>query len=110
MESAPNWKWYYNTGASSMLSKLITLASGETMHHFAAEFLFEPLGIARHYWESDDHGINYGGFGLNLLPRDLAKYGFLHLHRGWWDQQQVISEEWVDESTRMHTMFCPGYG
>ncbi|MFX1403808.1 MAG: serine hydrolase domain-containing protein [Promethearchaeota archaeon] len=110
MECAPNWKWYYNTGASSMLSTLITVTSGESMHHFAAEHLFQPLGITRHYWESDRQGINYGGFGLSLLPRDMAKYGFLYLHKGRWEQQQVISEEWVVESTQMHTMFCPGYG
>lgn len=110
MACAPNWKWYYNTGASSMLSTLITMTSGKTMYQFADENLFQPLGITRHYWESDHQGINYGGFGLSLLPRDMAKYGFLHLHKGRWDQQQVISEEWVVESTRMHTLFCPGYG
>jgi CubicO group peptidase (beta-lactamase class C family) len=110
MAYAPNWKWYYNTGASSILSALITITSGDNMQDFAAEHLFQPLGITRHYWENDRHGINYGGFGLSLLPRDMAKYGFLHLHNGRWDQQQIISEEWVTESTRMHTLFCPGYG
>jgi CubicO group peptidase (beta-lactamase class C family) len=110
MASAPDQRWYYNTGASSMLTTLISLTTGQTALEFATEHLFQPLGISRYYWESDTQGSNYGGFGMNLLPRDMAKYGFLYLHNGRWDDLQIISAEWVAESSSTHTCFYPGYG
>jgi CubicO group peptidase (beta-lactamase class C family) len=110
MAYPPNQRWFYNTGASSMLTTLINLTTGETPLDFAVEQLFQPLGITRYFWEADSEGINYGGFGMNLLPRDMAKYGFLYLHNGRWDEQQVISADWVIESTSPHTVFNIGYG
>ena len=110
MECAPNLKWYYNTGASSMLSALVTSTSGDAALDFAIEHLFQPLGITRYSWLADSHGINYGGFGMSLLPRDMAKYGFLFLQNGQWDGQQIISTSWIAESTSTHTVFYPGYG
>ncbi len=110
MACAPDRKWFYNTGASSILSALINLTSGQTTLDFARDHLFHPLGITQYAWESDAQGINYGGFGLSLLPRDMAKYGFLYLHKGRWDDQQIVSENWVVESTYTHTVFFHGYG
>jgi CubicO group peptidase (beta-lactamase class C family) len=110
MVCAPNIKWYYNTGASSMLSALISVTSGGTTLDFAQEYLFNPLGIKRYSWSADSHGINYGGFGLSLLPRDMAKYGFLYLQNGRWEDQQIISASWIAESTYTYTLFYPGHG
>jgi CubicO group peptidase (beta-lactamase class C family) len=110
MACPPDRRWYYNTGASSMLSTLITVTTGESTHNFAREWLFQPLGITRSAWEADLNGINYGGFGLNLLPRDMAKYGLLYLQNGRWDNQQIISTDWIAESTFTHTVFYQGYG
>ena len=33
-----------------------------------------------------------GGWGLTLIPRDMARFGFLYLDRGIWDNNQVISK------------------
>lgn len=110
MACPPDRRWYYNTGASSMLSTLITVTTGETAHDFAREWLFQPLGITRSIWEADLDGINYGGFGLSLLPRDMAKYGLLYLQNGRWEDQQIISAEWITESSSTHTVFYQGYG
>ena len=43
---------------------------------------------------------SYGIAGLYLTPRDLAKYGYLYLNKGNWNGSQVVSEQWVEESTR----------
>jgi CubicO group peptidase (beta-lactamase class C family) len=110
MACPPDRRWYYNTGASSMLSTLITVTTGETAHDFAREWLLQPLGITRSIWEADMDGINYGGFGLTLLPRDMAKYGLLYLQNGRWEDQQIISAEWITESSSTHTVFYQGYG
>ena len=42
----------------------------------------------------------------------MAKIGFLYLHKGVWENQQIISSDWVEESTRKHVAArgFPGYG
>jgi len=34
--------------------------------------------------------------------RDMAKFGYLFLKGGHWDNQQIISKHWVEESTKRH--------
>ncbi len=36
--------------------------------------------------------------GLFLKNEDLAKIGYLYLHDGVWDGQQVVSKDWVKQS------------
>ena len=64
--------------------------------------LFQPLGITDSRWSSDPAGITTGATGLALRPRDLAKFGFLYLHQGQWDDSQLLPKEWVAASTSKH--------
>jgi len=32
----------------------------------------------------------------------MAKFGFLYLNRGRWDNQQLLSEDWIETSTKDH--------
>ncbi|MEO0596924.1 MAG: 6-aminohexanoate hydrolase, partial [Chloroflexota bacterium] len=34
-----------------------------------------------------------------LTPRDMARFGFLYLNDGVWDDQQIISKTWIERST-----------
>lgn len=66
--------------------------------------LFAPLGITNYIMNTDDTGmIPYFGGGLHLTPRDLLKFGQLYLNKGNWKGQQIISENWVQESFKKHT-------
>ena len=38
-----------------------------------------------------------------MRPRDMAKIGYLILNRGQWHGQQILSEKWIDISTRPYT-------
>jgi CubicO group peptidase (beta-lactamase class C family) len=53
-------------------------------------------------WTKDPLGITTGGWGLTLTPRDMARFGFLYLNRGRWDDRQIISQQWVDGSTALN--------
>ena len=59
----------------------------------------EPLHQS---WRQDPQGIECASFGLYLTARDMAKFGFLYLNQGKWDNQQLLSKEWVETSTRDH--------
>lgn len=108
----PGVTWHYNTGASHILSGIVTAATGLSTLEFAEENLFKPLGITRYAWSEDGAGTIIGGFDLQLSPRDMAKFGYLYLHDGRWGGKQIVSEEWVERSTSTLTRptAALGYG
>ena len=52
---------------------------------------------------ADPQGINTAGWGLFITPTDMAKIGQLYLNRGAWNCRQLVSAEWIDESTKVHS-------
>jgi len=95
----PGTKFNYNSGAVHLLTAILQNVTGKTALEYAEEKLFQPLGFEDYNWTVDPQGIYFGGFGLELLPRDMAKFGFLYLHNGTWDGQQIVPKAWVQNST-----------
>jgi CubicO group peptidase (beta-lactamase class C family) len=95
----PGSRFVYNTPASYMLSAIVQKKTGLNLVDYLEPRLFEPLGIARPTWQSDDRGIAMGGFGLWLRTEDIARFGQLYLQEGVWDGRQLIPAEWVKTAT-----------
>ena len=114
MSEQPGTRWNYNGGTSHLLSALVAGFSGtnDTLD-FAREFLFLPMGITVSDWEFDGTEIiRQGGGGLWLRPRDMAKFGYLYLHDGNWEGEQIIPAAFVADSVSTHSYFdqSSGYG
>ncbi len=103
MITAPGNKFNYCSGCSHVLSAVLQQATNMNPRDFADQYLFKPLGITHVNWDTDADGTPIGGWGLRLTPRDMAKLGYLYLHHGQWDGQQIVSAEWVKGATRTHT-------
>jgi CubicO group peptidase (beta-lactamase class C family) len=102
MAQEPGTVFNYNSGGSHLLSAIINKTTRMSALDFARKNLFAPLGITDAFWSSDPNGINTGGYGLELTPRDMAKFGYLYLKNGVWDGQSVVSAAWVKASTVSH--------
>jgi CubicO group peptidase (beta-lactamase class C family) len=103
MEKDPGEEWSYNSGGIELLGGAIEYATGYEVADFAEQFLFDPIGIDYYRWWREPNSGQYGcGGGLDLLPRDMARFGFLYLNNGTWNDTQVVSSEWVDFSTNMY--------
>jgi len=95
----PGQKFNYNGGLSALLGEIIRRTSGLDAEKFSEKYFFDPLGISHYRWlKYYDGSINTGG-GLLLKSRDMAKIGQLMLNDGKYNGKQIVSEEWITEST-----------
>ena len=99
MSNAPGSAFNYNSGNPHLLSAIITKLTGLSALDYANAKLFGPLGINDATWPHDPQGISVGGYGLNLLPRDMAKIGYLYLRNGAWEGKQLLPSAWIDKVT-----------
>jgi len=102
VSGTPGETFHYNDSAAHLLSGILTRTTHVTALEFANKYLFQPLGIPLPPWEADPQGNSVGGDGLALRPREMAKIGYLYLHQGLWDGQQLIPAEWVRTATQKH--------
>jgi len=103
MEYEPGEHWSYNSGGIELLGGVIEQTTGYSVIDFAEEYLFNPIGIKLFTWWRVPASGQYGcGGGLYLKPRDMARFGYLYLNNGTWNETQVISSEWVNVSTQMY--------
>ena len=103
----PGSRFLYNNKAVNLLAGVVQAASGERLDRFLDRTLFQPIGIREHEWELDKAGNPHGMAGLSLHPVDLARIGQLMLGRGAWGGARVLSQDWVDASTRPDQPLSP---
>lgn len=106
LAAMPGDVFSYATSGVVTLGSVITRASGLRIPDFADRYLFGPLGITMYRWpitnSRENQGLAMTGGGLNLRPRDMLKFGQLYLNGGVWEGERLISESWIEESTRKH--------
>jgi CubicO group peptidase (beta-lactamase class C family) len=109
-QDTPGAGFNYSSAHTQLLSAILTKIVEEPLRDYAQRNLFSPLGIpAKNWgWGADDQGYYLGGWGMNLLPRDIARFGYLYLNDGYWDGKQVVSKEWVQQSTSKQIAAYPG--
>ncbi len=100
MATIPGTSFVYCGGASHLLQAIIDRTVNITTFQFAQQYLFQPLGISPGSWGSSPSNVVCGAHDLHLTPRDMAKFGYLFMNNGSWDGRQVISKNWVMDSTR----------
>jgi CubicO group peptidase (beta-lactamase class C family) len=99
MVFAPGERIQFSDAFAHLVSALIQQATGMSAAEYAQQNLFEPLGFADVTWWADPQGVSQGCDGVAWSASDLAKLGYLYLHHGEWDGQQVVSSGWVETST-----------
>lgn len=98
--SEPGTRWVYSGGATALLGRMIALGTGRSLHAFAREALFDPLGVGASEWLTDAQGEEFAASGLRLRPRDLLRIGELVLRGGEIGGRRIVSGEWMAAATR----------
>lgn len=112
----------YSDASAHLLSGIITKTTGLTTREFSNKYLCSKIGMTEipevdmksfnindilftkeKGWLSDKQGLTIGGWGLTLTLNDMAKFGQLYLNNGLWNDEQVISKDWVEKSTKNYS-------
>jgi CubicO group peptidase (beta-lactamase class C family) len=101
---APGEVFQYKTLDTAVLGWLIEkVGGGSSVAAYTAQCLWEPLGAeADGYYIMDGpagEGREFSGAGFNATLRDFARVGQMMLDDGRADGRQIVSQEWVREST-----------
>ena len=97
MAQEPGKVFNYSSGVSELLAFIFQKEAGQDIEKYGEKYLFAPLGMD-HYWKRSPMGVVDTEGGLFLRTADLAKIGYLYLHDGMWDGQQIVSKDWVKQS------------
>lgn len=117
VDSAPGETFSYSSGASTLMSRFVRVASGMGPEAFAMQELFSPLGIDNVHWEGyDEQGMGFGmtdwpnpdgdatlGFSLWLSARDMLKLGELYLNKGVYNGRRILDESWIEAAWQKYT-------
>lgn len=98
----PGTELNYSTGNTHLLCYILQQATGMSAYEFGKEYLFDLVGMDSVTCKADAQGISDGGNGFSMNVYDMARFGQLFLQQGVWQGQQIISKEWITESTTMH--------
>lgn len=93
-------KFEYRNPQADLLSAILIKATGNSVQDFSSEYLFDPLGISYFNWDNyRDNNYPLMSGSLGLRPRDMLKIGQMVLDQGVYGGKQIISSDWIQEST-----------
>lgn len=95
----PGLQFYYSSGNSNLLSKIIRQMVGENEYHaFPYHRLFHKIGMYHTLLEPDASGTFVGSSYIFATARDYARFGYLYLNDGVWKGEKILPEGWVQRS------------
>ena len=120
----PGTVFEYNDTRVNLLALVATSVWRRSLPEVLRELVMDPIGASPTWrWHGYDNswitldgrevqavsgGSHWGG-GMLINAYDLARFGLLTMHKGVWNGERIVSEEWIDLSTTP-TDVQPTYG
>lgn len=100
----PGVYFNYNKYHPQLLGMILERSTGMSVTEYTQTRLWDPLGMEFDgAWALDsvESGFEKMEAGLNARAIDYAKFGMLFLNGGKWEGNQMVSGDWVEESTSL---------
>ncbi|MEO9967891.1 MAG: serine hydrolase [Reichenbachiella sp.] len=96
-EFIPGEVWYYSSGTSNIISSQMSrfFESKEEYLRFPYDSLYGRIGMYSMLMETDASGEFVGSSYAWATARDWSKIGQLCLQNGLWNEQRILSEDWI---------------
>ena len=112
----PGSFWHYNNWDFNALGTIYEQQTGETIFESFEDRIAGPLQM-EDYRPSDGEYVTgakseHAAYPFRMTARDLARFALLYLREGRWADRQIVSADWVAESTAAHSSIGAesGYG
>lgn len=105
LKSEPGKEFEYISGNSELLGLVLERSlKNKSITEYLQEKLWRPLGMeydASWSIDKNNNGLEKTFCCINARARDFAKIGRLYLNKGNWNGKQIVSQNWVKESTKI---------
>jgi len=100
VEKTPGTFWIYEGGNTVLLGMILEKATGRAVSDYFFQKVWSCIGAEYNtYWNLDHMGgLEKTYTGVYATARDFARIGKLYMHDGVWDNDTVISPEYVRQS------------
>ena len=95
-------KFHYNNYHPLLLGIIIERSTGKSVTDYFQEKMWNKIGAKYNAsWSIDSKKSKFEKMesGLNFRAIDFAKVGSMLLHKGVWNENRIVSEQWIDKST-----------
>ncbi len=113
----PGTSGIYSNDTANMLAELLTIKFNEDLYPFIKREVMDPIGMSPSHWKWRNNsyrsntvqGIKSREFasGLTITHRALARIGYLYLHQGNWNGQQIIKSDTIKRLTSPTSLPAP---
>lgn len=94
--------WAYQNTDSMLLGGILEASTGQPVADFADTYLFSKIGMSANWWT--DEASNVMTYCcIDATSRDFARFGLLFARDGRWQDEQIMTAQWVAESTTVPT-------
>lgn len=108
--SPPGTVWRNSDSAVQTLARVLTRATGHPVRSFAQQELLRPLGMDSTTLRPDASGGVNMAFIYLTTCRDLSALVQLYVNGGIWNDQKILSQEFLQQALRPSSRLMPGYG
>ena len=100
--------WCYNNWDFNALATVVEKRVGHDVFEyfdtrFAGPLQMQDFRQRDGHYQADATQSLHPAYVMRMSARDMARFGLLYLNDGAWGSKRILSEEWVRESTRVHS-------
>lgn len=104
----PDSFWFYNNWDFNVLGTIFQKLTKTTIYEAFNDKIAIPIQMEDfeitdgEYFYEYEYSI-HPAYHFRMTARDLARFGQLYLQKGVWNNKQIISKEWIEESVFPHS-------
>ncbi len=95
-EPGSHWDYENYDTLLAVLAMKKALGNEAAYHEYPRKALLEPLGMQNTLLSTDRFGDFILSSQVYTNARDLARFGLLYLNDGRWNDEQLVSKDWID--------------
>ncbi len=105
--------FHYRTVLTNVITMAIERATNRSAIQLVQDKIWQRLNPEQDaVVVVDESGFPYFGAGMNACARDLARFGQLLAQNGYYHDQQVVPEQWIEDTLRgnanVRSLFAAG--